>query len=80
MERVYCLNSNIILLANTLLQREGGGEGPSNVYFWCDEAECGKKLPFLDCSAKGRGAILLTTFRGFLNIMVLKFVALWIQP
>lgn len=34
-ERDDCLNCNIFLLANTFLQREGGGEGPSEVYFWC---------------------------------------------
>lgn len=56
------------------------GNTPSKVYFWCDVAECEEKVNFLDCSSKGRGATLLTTFRGFLNIMVLKFVALWMQP
>lgn len=60
---------------------EGGGWGrPFRCVFlvWC--GECDEKLPFLDCSSKGRGAIPWTTFRGFLNRMALKFVALWIQP
>lgn len=59
-------------LANAFFQREGGGEGPSKVSFWCDVVECDEKLLFSRLFIQGKRCYSINHFQRLFEYNGLK--------